>query len=103
MTHLPHIAARLFDCPLLIHPGKLHAIVAALAPRFGIDSPIDLPDAYTTRFGMTAKGGYRVIDGIAVIDVFGLLAHRGGLQANSSYVQGYDAIAKSLDIALTDR
>jgi len=103
MTHLPHIAARLFDCPLLIHPGKLHAIVAALAPRFGIDSPIDLPDAYTTRFGMTAKGGYRVIDGIAVIDVFGLLAHRGGLQADSSYVQGYDAIAKSLDIALTDR
>ena len=103
MTNLPHIAARLFDCPLLIHPGKLHAIVAALAPRFGIDSPIDLPDAYTTRFGTTAKGGYRVIDGIAVIDVFGLLAHRGGLQADSSYVQGYDVIAKSLDIALTDR
>lgn len=101
--HLPHIAARLFDCPLLIHPGKLHAIVAALAPRFGIDAPIAQPDAYTTRFGTTAKGGYRVIDGIAVIDVFGVLAHHGGLQADSSYIEGYDAIANRLDSALADR
>lgn len=103
MSHLPHIAARLFDCPLLIHPGKLHAIVAALAPRFDIDASIAQPDAYTTQFGTTAKGGYRVIDGIAVIDVFGLLAHRGGIQADSSYVQGYDAIARRLDSALADR
>ena len=36
--------------------------------------PNPLPDAYTVRTGtVAARGGYRVVDGIAVIDVFGAL------------------------------
>lgn len=33
----PHIAARLFNQPLLIESGKLSTIVAALGPRFNPD------------------------------------------------------------------
>lgn len=102
MSHLTHIAARLFNTPLMIHPGKLNAIVAGLADRLGVDAG-SLPDAYTTASGQSGKGGYRVVDGVAVIDVFGILAHRATLQADSSYVEGYETIAKRLDAALADR
>ncbi len=103
MTHLPHIAARLFNTPLLIHPSKLQAIVAGLSSRLGVAPPNPLPDAYTVRAGTAAKGGYRVVDGIAVIDVFGALAHRAEMQADSSYVLGYETIGRMLDNALADR
>ena len=103
MTHLPHIAARLFNTPLLIHPSKLQAIVAGLSSRLGVAPPNPLPDAYTVRSGTAAKGGYRVVDGIAVIDVFGALAHRTELQANSSFILGYETIGQMLDNALADR
>ena len=29
----PHLAARLFNTPLLVHPGKLDAIIAGLGGR----------------------------------------------------------------------
>lgn len=102
MSYLTHIAARLFNTPLMIHPGKLNAIIAGLADRLGVDAG-SLPDAYTTAVGQRGKGGYRVVDGIAVLDVFGILAHRATLQADSSYVEGYETIAKRIDAALADR
>lgn len=100
MNHSSYIASRLFNTPLLIHPGKLHAIVAGLSDRFGVIAP---PSAYTTPTGTREKGGYRTLDnGVAVLDIFGILAHRGGLQADSSYIQGYDGLARQLDGALAD-
>lgn len=103
--HYPHIASRLFNTPLLIHPIKLNAILVGLAPRLGLDLDIHspIPDAYTTANGQQAKGGYRVIDDIGVIDIFGVLAHRAHLEADSSYVEGYETIARNLDAALADR
>lgn len=100
MTRYPHLAARLFNTPLLIHPGKLSAIVAGLSPRFGVNPA---PSAYATPRGTRDPGGYRVLkNGIALIEVFGALAHRGGISAESSYIQGYDTLAQTLDAALTD-
>lgn len=102
MNHYPLIASRLFNAPLMIHPGKLHAIVAGLSDRFGVVPP-PAPQAYTTPTGIREKGGYRVLDnGVAVIDVFGILAHRTALQADSSYIQGYDGLARQLAGALAD-
>lgn len=101
--HYPHIAARLFNAPLLIHPGKLSAIVAGLAPRLGLEIAGPLPDAYTTAPGQWSKGGYRAVDGIGVLDIFGVLAHRATMKADSSYVEGYEAIARRLEAALADR
>ena len=102
MNLLPHITARLFNCPLMIHPGKLHAIVAGLSDRFGVIAP-PMPQAYTTATGERAPGGYRVLEnGIAVLDIFGVLAHRGGITADSAYIQGYSQIAKGFENALGD-
>ncbi len=102
MNHYPYLASRLFNTPLLIHPGKLHAIIAGLSDRFGVLAPA-APQAYTTPTGTRERGSYRLLDqGVAVLDVFGILAHRGGLQADSSYIQGYDSLARQLDGALND-
>lgn len=102
MNHYPYIASRLFNTPLMIHPGKLHAIIAGLSDRFGVAAP-PAPKAYTTPTGTREKGGYRLLDnGVAVLEVFGVLAHRGGIQADSSYIQGYDGLARALNGALND-
>lgn len=102
MNGYPHLASRLFNAPLMIHPGKLHAIVAGLSDRFGVLAP-PAPQAYTTPAGTREKGGYRALDnGVAVIDVYGILAHRTAMQADSSYIQGYDGLARQLEGALAD-
>jgi signal peptide peptidase SppA len=101
LKNYPHLFARLFNAPLLMHPSKLHAIVSGLAGRFGLDPPE--PGLYITPSGTASKGGYRVIDGVGVIDIFGVLAHRTTMAADSSYIQGYDGIARRLDAALADR
>ena len=31
--HYPHLAARVFNTPLLVHPQKLDAIIAGIGPR----------------------------------------------------------------------
>ena len=100
MKNYSHLFARLFNAPLLMHPGKLNAIVSGLAGRFGIDSPE--PGLYITPSGTASKGGYRVINGVGIIDIFGVLAHRTTMAADSSYIQGYDGIARMLDAALAD-
>ncbi len=37
MTFFPHLQKRIFNTPLMIDPAKLQIIMAALAPRFGLD------------------------------------------------------------------
>lgn len=100
MNPYPHIAARLFNTPLLIHPGKLHAIVAGLSGRLGVTPT---PNAYAAPTATRDPGGYRVIEnGTAILDIFGVLAHRGGITADSSYILGYQTVALFLANALND-
>lgn len=101
MIRHPHLAARIFNTPLLIHPAKLDAIVHGLGPRFGLDDPPQ-PEAYLTPTPKREPGGYRIVDGVAVIDVFGVLAHRTRMEADSSWVQGYDGLARQFAAALAD-
>lgn len=101
MMNYPHIASKIFNTPLLIHPAKLDAIVHGLGPRFGIDAAPQ-PEAYLTPSPKREPGGYRVIDGVAVVDIFGVLAHRSGFDANSSYIQGYDGLARQFSAAMAD-
>ncbi|RLJ20790.1 peptidase s49 [bacterium endosymbiont of Escarpia laminata] len=114
----PHIAERIFNTPLLVMPAKLDAIIAGLSPRFGISNPdlgglaagLGLPvdqaakdiGAYTTYVGERKQPGYRVVDDVGVIDVFGVLAHRGGMKADSSWILGYQQIARMFEAALAD-
>ena len=94
---LPHLAARLFGTPLLIHQPKLEVILSVLGPRVG------LPD----RVG---QGGYvrpehpvnESPSGIAVIPIHGTLVRRtSGLEADSG-LTSYQSVQHMLGMAHDD-
>jgi len=96
MTLLPHMAARIFGAPLLIHRPKLEVILAVLGPRIGLSengTPIPSP---TTRSPPVAGGG------IAVLPIYGTLVRRTvGLEAASG-LTSYQDIAAQIDTAIAD-
>lgn len=102
----PHLAARIFNTPLLIAPGKLDAIIAGLGGRLlgnDIQHEQITPGLITTAQGERKQPGYRVVDGVAVLDIFGVLTHRGSMDmAASSYMLGYQDIARQFQAALSD-
>lgn len=100
MMRYPQIASHLFNTPLMLHPAKLDAIIHGLGPRFGIETAA--PEAYLVPTSKREPGGYRIMNGVAVIDVFGVLAHRTRMEGDSSWVQGYDGLARQFDQALAD-
>ncbi|MCP5197662.1 MAG: S49 family peptidase [Gammaproteobacteria bacterium] len=106
MTHrYTRIAERLFNTPLLILPGKLDEIIAGLLPRLGMEDLDHTPQPY----GLAQRSapdsgdmGYTVQDSVAVLNIFGTLAHRTTLKADSTMVLGYDRIARLFATALGD-
>lgn len=110
----PQIVSRIFNTPLLIHPQKLDAIIAGLGPRLLGTENIHLPqtsaelpaEMFTTRRGQMREGRegarYRVVDNLAIVPVIGALSHRGRVDASSSYIQGYQDIARDLNAAAED-
>lgn len=97
MTYLPHMAARLFGTPLLIHGPKLELILTVLGPRIGLSDitpphrgpPIERPLPATT-------------PQIAVLPIYGTLVRRTfGIEADSG-LTSYTAIADQLDAALAN-
>lgn len=109
----PHLAARLFNTPLLIHPQKLDAIIAGLGERLlgsglelgpGIDQALALPaEMFSTRRA-AARGdsGYSITDGVAVISASGALVHRSRMDGASSYLLGYNELALQLEDAMSN-
>lgn len=110
----PHLAARVFNTPLLIHPGKLDALIAGLGGRLlGVDSSrIKLADSplslelgagmFSTRRGERADRGYRVVDGVAVLMVGGALVHRSRLDGDSTWLTGYNDLAADAEDAMSN-
>lgn len=108
----PHLADRLFNTPLLLHPQKLDAIIAGLGQRLlgtdglQIDAAALSPRAalpaemFTTRKGERTERGYRVNEGVAVISAMGGLVHRTRLEADSSLLIGYNDLAADMEDAL---
>lgn len=108
----PHLADRLLNTPLLLHPQKLDAIIAGLGGRLlGVDglqinaaeltARAALPaEMFTTRRGERTERGYRVVDGVAVISAMGGLVHRTKLAADSSVLIGYNDLAADMEDAL---
>ena len=93
----PHIAQRLFNCPLMIARVKLETILGAIGPRLvlGVESA-DSGD----------KRSRRLLDitpeGIAVVSISGTLVRRTqGLQAESG-LTSYEAIEEEVLDAATD-
>ena len=107
----PHLAARLFNAPLLVHPGKLDAIIAGLGGRLlgsavHLDAVADsagiAPEMFSTRRGERGDTGYVVTDGVAVIHASGALVHRSRIDGASSYLLGYNELAIQVEAAQAD-
>lgn len=107
----PHLAARLFNTPLLVHPGKLDAIIAGMGGRLlggavHLDAVADsagiAPEMFSTRRGERGDTGYAVTDGVAVIHASGALVHRSRMDGASSYLLGYNELAIQVEAAQAD-
>ena len=108
---LPHIAARIFNTPLLITPDKLQAVLWALSHRMdmSVDAPADpgvmRPAAAVGRWESRdrERGSGMLIDGgVGILPITGSLVHRGTWIGTSSGLQSYDGIAQQLRMAAED-
>ena len=96
MNLLPHMAARLFGAPLMIHRPKLEVILAVLGPRIGLAQSAVPANPITSRTAPTGSTG------IAVLPIYGTLVRRTvGLEAESG-MASYQELATMLDTAVAD-
>jgi signal peptide peptidase SppA len=123
MKTYPHVASRIFNTPLLIHPQKLDAIIAGLGHRLlglqggiGGDFAADAiapgvaalsPELFSTRKGERVREagwpGYKVVDGVAVVSADGALVHKTAFDMNASaMLLGYDTLAAAVEHAMAN-
>ncbi len=117
------IAQRAFNTALLVEPSKAMAFLAGLGPRItgrqlrlaGLEvAPEDVAQAaLPARAGILTTGlaeqyqsggqtPFAMVDGIAVIEVSGVLVHRGAWIGQSSGQTSYEGIAAQLAAAVAD-
>lgn len=117
------IAQRAFNTPLLVEPTKAMAFLAGLGPRItgrhlrltGLEvAPEDLTRAaLPARAGILTNGladrvqrdgqsPYALVDGVAVIEISGVLVHRGAWIGQSSGQTSFEGIAAQLAAAAAD-
>ncbi len=117
--HYPHLAARVFNTPLLVHPQKLDAIIAGIGPRLlslvaGADvaaltasqagAQLLPAELFSTKRDTSSDSQpYAVSDGVAYIPVSGALVHRSRMEADSSRLLGYNEVAMLVEEAMADR
>ena len=112
MRSLAHIAQRMFNVPVAIHPRKAEVIVAALADRLGIARISRLEEEFSVATPMaldmdaparpTRAVGYDLAQGVAVIHIAGTLVQKNGTLRPYSGMTGYDGIRQNLLTALDD-
>ena len=117
------IAQRAFNTPLLVEPSKAMAFLSGLGPRItgrqlrmvGLEvAPEDVANAVRpARAGILTNGlaeqyqrdgqtPFCLQDGIAVIEVSGVLVHRGAWIGQSSGQTSYEGIAAQVAAAASD-
>ncbi|MEX0396555.1 S49 family peptidase [Providencia rettgeri] len=103
--NLPHLAQKLFNTPLAIHPQKAEVIVSSLTERLGItqirSSMMEDDEEYFSRKARK-DSGYDVLEGIAVIPVYGTLVQKLGTLRPYSGMTGYDGIRRVFLTAMND-
>ena len=107
MERFGHLAQRLFNVPLAIHPGKAEVIMAALADRLHLARvPMAFDDDGDWGFDEPAQtsrdGGYDMAGPVAVIPVKGTLVQRTGSLRPYSGMTGYDGLRQAFLSALHD-
>lgn len=106
---LPHVAERMFNTPLLLHPAKAEVIMAALARRLGITHLVRA-SGETVALAMddddagdaAEQRPYDVLDGVAIVPVRGTLVDRLGSVRPMSGMTGYDGIRLNIAQAMAD-
>ena len=99
MTKLSHLAARVFNTPLMIDSKKLTAILAVLAPRLGVEPP-DVEAALLNE--QRNRKPYAVTDaGVAVIEVSGSLVNRASGMDAQSGLSSYEQLGNEILDAAT--
>jgi len=113
MHRLGDLAQRMFNTPLAIHPQKAEIIMAALADRLGISNAMyldgrnikmssDFGEDDDEREANNPRGGYDVVEGVAIIQIRGTLVQRCGSLRPYSGMTGYNAIRQNLLLAMDD-
>ena len=115
MQQFAHLATRLFNTPIAIHPRKAEIAMGALAERLGIASmerlgggvisPMAFDDdevVFSGKRTTNRDGGYDVLGGVAVIPVTGTLVHKLGSLRPFSGMTGYDGIRQAWLTAQAD-
>lgn len=109
----PELAARVFNTPLLMHPGKLDAALAGIGGRIveggvvleDVGEPIDhvafengrplagrIGDKVGRTFDDSGKQPFAIVDGIALIPVEGTLVHKGAYVGAYSGRTSYEGL-----------
>ncbi len=108
MSHtLTHIAERVLNRPLLLHPDKAEVILQALQGRIGLGS-IDLSAPEANRFVGSpiredgSRASMAMHDGTAIIPIVGSLVNRGAWIGASSGLVSYEGLAAQLREAAGD-
>jgi signal peptide peptidase SppA len=117
------IAQRAFNTPLLVEPSKAMAFLSGLGPRItgrqlrlaGLEiAPNDLAHAtqparagiltnsVSEQYQRDGQTPFEMADGIAVIEISGVLVHRGAWIGQSSGQSSYEGIAAQLGVAASD-
>lgn len=123
MTYLAHIADRVLNRPLMIHPDKLAVIASVLDGRIGIDgASLVGPEADylkkiapgSSRFvgqfepnnlknpGAGRKPYRTTADGVAIIPVMGSLVNRGAWIGSYSGMSSYEGFKFTIGRAAAD-
>lgn len=117
------IAQRAFNTPLLVEPSKAMAFLSGLGPRITgrqlLLSGLEVAPDDTARAVLPARAGiltnglaeqyhqvgqqpFAIADDIAVIEISGVLVHRGAWIGQSSGQTSYEGIAAQLAAAASD-
>ena len=115
------IAARAFNTPLLVEPTKAMAFLSGLGPRIlgrrvemvdsdgASDGTAYLParasilaGSLTESLQHNGDAPYPIVNGIAVIEIAGVLIHRGSWIGQSSGQTSYEGISAQIEAAASD-
>ena len=117
------IAQRAFNTPLLVEPSKAMAFLSGLGPRItgrqlrmaGLEVALEdaahaampahtgvLTSGLVEQYQRDGQTPFAMVDGIAVIEISGVLVHRGAWIGQSSGQTSYEGIATQLTAAASD-
>jgi ClpP class serine protease len=116
MNPFPFLKQRVTNTPIAIHPDKGGVIMGALAERLGVTqiTVVGSDGAHGVRAhawaddddwgeeGSNPRGGYDVVEGVAIIQVRGTTVQRTGSLRPYSGMTGYDGLRQNFMLALVD-